>query len=66
MITRTQLKKLHKEKLPLHILEQDYIQALILIELYNQTESLVFKGGTLLKPQKKTTKTPSKKQPKNY
>jgi len=49
MITRTQLKKLHKEKLPLHILEQDYIQALILIELYNQTESLVFKGGTLLK-----------------
>ena len=49
MITRSQLRKIHTEKLPLHILEQDYIQALFLQELYPKSENLVFKGGTFLK-----------------
>ncbi|PSG98655.1 MAG: hypothetical protein BRC29_00835 [Nanohaloarchaea archaeon SW_7_43_1] len=49
MIDRQKLRKLHEEDLPLHILEQDYIQALFLTELYSKTEKLVFKGGTYLK-----------------
>ncbi len=49
MITRSQLRKIHTEKLPLHILEQDYIQAIFLQELYPKSENLVFKGGTFLK-----------------
>jgi len=49
MIDRKQLRKLHDQDLPLHVLEQDYIQALFLQKLYNQTEALVFKGGTFLK-----------------
>ncbi len=49
MITRRQLRKIHSENLPLHILEQDYIQALFLTELYLKSEDLVFKGGTYLK-----------------
>jgi predicted nucleotidyltransferase component of viral defense system len=49
MIDRKQLRKLHDQNLPLHVLEQDYIQALFLQKLYSQTEGLVFKGGTFLK-----------------
>lgn len=49
MLTRKQLRRLHGEGLPLHILEQDYIQALYLQEIYQNTEDLVFKGGTYLK-----------------
>lgn len=49
MITRSQLRKIHTEKLPLHILEQDYIQAMFLQELYSKSENLVFKGGSFLK-----------------
>lgn len=49
MIDRTQLRKYHDGDLPLHILEQDYVQALFLQELYRETDSLVFKGGTFLK-----------------
>jgi len=49
MIDRRQLRELHNEDLPLHILEQDYVQALFLTELYSETETLVFKGGTYLK-----------------
>ncbi len=49
MLTRSQLRELHGSRLPLHILEQDYIQALYLRELYEITEELVFKGGTFLK-----------------
>ena len=49
MLTRNQLRKLHGGGLPLHILEQDYVQALYLKELYLATEDLVFKGGTYLR-----------------
>ncbi|MFB6215639.1 MAG: nucleotidyl transferase AbiEii/AbiGii toxin family protein, partial [Candidatus Aenigmatarchaeota archaeon] len=49
MIDRKELRNLHGTQLPLHILEQDYIQALFLSELYKESESLVFKGGTFLK-----------------
>lgn len=49
MITRNQLRDIHGDELPLHILEQDYIQSLFLGELYDEVDSLVFKGGTYLK-----------------
>lgn len=49
MITRNQLREIHGDELPLHILEQDYIQSLFLEELYDKVDSLVFKGGTYLK-----------------
>jgi predicted nucleotidyltransferase component of viral defense system len=49
MIERTRLRDLHGEELPLHALEQDYVQALFLQELYRETDGLVFKGGTFLK-----------------
>ncbi len=49
MITRNQLREIHGDELPLHILEQDYIQSLFLEELYDEVDSLVFKGGTYLK-----------------
>ncbi|MFW5904545.1 MAG: nucleotidyl transferase AbiEii/AbiGii toxin family protein [Candidatus Saliniplasma sp.] len=49
MITRSQLREIHGKELPLHILEQDYIQSLFLNELYGEDDSLVFKGGTYLK-----------------
>lgn len=49
MLTRDQLRRLHGAGLPLHILEQDYIQALFLKELYLRTENVVFKGGTYLR-----------------
>lgn len=49
MITRNQLRKIHGDRLPLHILEQDYIQSLFLEELYTEADSLIFKDGTYLK-----------------
>lgn len=49
MLTRKQLRKLHGGGLPLHILEQDYVQALYLKEIYLSAEELVFKGGTYLR-----------------
>lgn len=49
MIDRKQLRDLHDQDLPLHVLEQDYIQALFLQKLYSENEGLVFKGGTFLK-----------------
>ena len=49
MIDRTKLRELHGVDLPLHVLEQDYLQALYLQELYRETEAIVFKGGTFLK-----------------
>jgi len=49
MITRSQLRDIHGKGLPLHILEQDYIQSLFLNELYSEDDSLVFKEGTYLK-----------------
>lgn len=49
MIDRSRLRELHGSDLPLHVLEQDYVQALFLQELYRDTDILVFKGGTFLK-----------------
>lgn len=49
MITKKQLRDIHGDDLPLHLLEQDYIQSLFLEELYDEVDSLVFKGGTYLK-----------------
>ena len=49
MITVKQLRKIHGNGLPLHILEQDYIQSIFLEQLYKENVSLVFKGGTYLK-----------------
>lgn len=49
MIDRSQLRKLHGGDFPLHILEQAYLQALFLQELYRETDNLVFKGGTFLR-----------------
>lgn len=49
MLDRHDLQDLHSSDIPLHILEQDYIQALFLTELYDETDRLVFKGGTFLR-----------------
>lgn len=49
MIERSRLREFHGQDLPLHILEQDYVQALFLMELYERVDKLVFKGGTYLK-----------------
>jgi len=49
MIDRHRLRELHGVDLPLHVLEQDYVQALFLQELYRETDGFVFKGGTYLK-----------------
>ncbi len=49
MITRRQLREIHRVDLPLHILEQDYIQSLFLRELYRGVDTLVSKGGTFLR-----------------
>lgn len=49
MIDRGRLRELNGTDLPLHVLEQDYVQALFLTELYQASEALVFKGGTFLK-----------------
>ena len=49
MITREQLRRIHSANLPLHVFEQDYIQALFLHIVYKNFESMVFKGGTYLK-----------------
>lgn len=49
MIDRARLRELHGVDLALHVLEQDYVKALFLQELYRESEGLVFKGGTFLK-----------------
>ncbi len=49
MSDRARLRELHGVDLPLHVLEQDYVQALFLQELYDETANLVFTGGTYLK-----------------
>lgn len=49
MIERNRLRAFHRQDLPLHILEQDYVQALFLMEVYDRVDRLVFKGGTYLK-----------------
>ena len=49
MITRKQLREIHAAQLPLHVFEQDYIQALFLHTLFQTSDIFVFKGGTFLK-----------------
>jgi predicted nucleotidyltransferase component of viral defense system len=49
MLTRVQLRSIHQNDLPLHILEQDYVQLLFLKELYSISDRLVFKGGTFIR-----------------
>ncbi len=48
MMTRRQLRDLHPERLSLHILELDYVQAVVLRGIYS-LDNLVFKGGTCLR-----------------
>ena len=48
MLTRRQLRELRPEGLPLHILELDYVQAVVLRGVYAR-DDLVFKGGTCLR-----------------
>ena len=48
MLTRRQLRELRSERLPLHILELDYVQAVVLRGIYAR-DDLVFKGGTCLR-----------------
>ena len=48
MLTRRQLREIRPEGVPLHILELDYIQAVVLRGVYAR-DDLVFKGGTCLR-----------------
>lgn len=49
MLTRTQLKDFHEENVPLHIMELDYIQSIVLKHIYLNHDAIVFKGGTSLR-----------------
>ncbi|MBI5000800.1 MAG: nucleotidyl transferase AbiEii/AbiGii toxin family protein [Euryarchaeota archaeon] len=49
MITRRQLRDIHGEGLPLHVLELDYIESLALKWIFARTDLLAFKGGTCLR-----------------
>lgn len=48
MLTRRQLRDVRPERLPLHVLELDYVQAVVLRGIYGR-DDLVFKGGTCLR-----------------
>ena len=48
MLTRRQLQEIRPERVPLHILELDYVQAVVLRGVYAR-DDLVFKGGTCLR-----------------
>ncbi len=48
MLTRRQLRELRPERVPLHVLELDYVQAVVLRGVYAR-DDLVFKGGTCLR-----------------
>ncbi len=48
MLTRRQLRELRPERVPLHVVEMDYVQAVVLRGIYS-TDHLVFKGGTCLR-----------------
>lgn len=48
MLTKDQLKD-YQQELPLHIIEQDYLETLVLKTVYERTDQLVFKGGTCLR-----------------
>ena len=49
MISRQQLRHIHGEGLPLHILELDYIESIALKWLFTRNDKVAFKGGTCLK-----------------
>lgn len=49
MLTRTQLGDIHREDVPLHLLELDYIQSIFLKHTFMKNDNLVFKGGTALR-----------------
>jgi len=49
MLTITQLKDFHEENVPLHIMELDYIQSIVLKHIYLNHDAIVFKGGTSLR-----------------
>lgn len=49
MLTKTQLRDLHDEDVPLHILELGYIQSIVLKHIFLKDDDLVFKGGTCLR-----------------
>lgn len=49
MLTMRQLRQLHDDKVPSHILEVDYIESVLLKGIYSKTDALVFKGGTCLR-----------------
>lgn len=49
MITKKQLRAMHGEGLPLHILELDYVESIALKWAFARSAELVFKGGTCLR-----------------
>jgi len=49
LLDKKQLREIHTAQLPLHVFEQDYIQALFLHTLFQTSDVFVFKGGTFLK-----------------
>ncbi|MEW5936883.1 MAG: nucleotidyl transferase AbiEii/AbiGii toxin family protein [Candidatus Thermoplasmatota archaeon] len=49
MLTRRQLREFHTENVPLHVLELDYIQSLVLKGIYARQNGVAFKGGTCLR-----------------
>jgi len=49
MLTKRQLREIHSEDVPLHILELDYIQSIMLKHIFMKNDDLIFKGGTCLR-----------------
>ena len=49
MLTKRQLIEMHSEDVPLHILELDYIQSIMLKHIFMKNDDLIFKGGTCLR-----------------
>lgn len=49
MLTKRQLRQLHGDDVPFHILEQDYVESILLKGIYQKSDILVFKGGTCLR-----------------
>ncbi len=49
MLTKKQLRAIHIEHVPFHVLELDYIQSIVLKHMYHKADNLVFKGGTNLR-----------------
>jgi len=48
VLSRRQLREIRPERVPLHVLELDYVQAVVLRGVYAR-DDLVFKGGTCLR-----------------